>query len=222
MEYYMKGVTVPIPIEDKLVVVRRGKTVEYETERVYLPETQDTRVKRMVIGKVDPSNPSRMTPNEKFFQLFPESEVPEVERDAFLRECRMRRDIAEAKRNPEELAARIVDGLDKLKMEGRRDGMEPGMTERRILFNMFEQVYYYMEELAMKFPNDIVDEYKVRVVNELLEKFRGCFETENMDRHLELIDPPREETDEDGKRKMTGMTYSDVMFLLKWYKVFGS
>ena len=79
-----------------------------------------------------------------------------------------------------------------------------------------------MEELAMKFPNDIVDEYKVRVVNELLEKFRGCFETENMDRHLELIDPPREETDEDGKRKMTGMTYSDVMFLLKWYKVFGS
>ena len=120
MEYYMKGVTVPIPIEDKLVVVRRGKTVEYETERVYSPETQDTRVKRMVIGKVDPLNPSRMTPNEKFFQLFPESEVPEAERDAFLRECRMRRDIAEAKRNPEKLAARIVDGLDKLKMEGRR------------------------------------------------------------------------------------------------------
>ena len=141
MEYYMKGTTVPIPIEEKLVVIRKGKTVEYETERVYSAETQDTRVKRVVIGKVDPANPERMTPNDKYFQLFPRNEVPEEERDAFLRECRMRRDIAEVRRNPEELAARIVDGLETLKAEGRRDGMAQGMTERRILFSMFEQVY---------------------------------------------------------------------------------
>ena len=219
--YYLKGITVPIPMEQGPVVIRNGKTVEYETERVYSAETRDSRVKRLVIGKVDPLNPGRMNPNEKYFQLFPENEVPEEIRDGFLRECEMKRDIAEAKRNPEELARRIVSGLEKLSMEGLKNRMEhaegrqgeQSYAERRILFSMFEQVYYYMEELAMKFPNDVVDRYKVESVNELLEKFRGCLETENMGRHLELIEVPREE-----EGKTVGMSYSDVMILLKWYK----
>ena len=224
--YYLKGVTVPIPIEEGPVVIRNGKTVEYETERVYSPETKDSRVRRQVIGKVDPVNPGRMIPNECYFRRFPRNEVPEEIRDAFLRECEMKRDIDEVKRNPEELARRIVGGLEKLNAEGMKSRMETmdggmreqGIAERRILFNMFEQVYYYMEDLAMKYPNDVVDAYKVRVVNELLEKYRGCVGTESMGDHLELIEPPREEVDENGKRSLSGKSYSDVMLLLKWYK----
>ena len=32
-QYYLKELTVPIP-EDKLVVIRKGKSVEYETDRI--------------------------------------------------------------------------------------------------------------------------------------------------------------------------------------------
>ena len=88
--YYLKTITVPIP-EDKLVVIRKGERVEYEIDRIYLPEEQNTRVKRKVIGRVDPVQPGRMFPNEAYFQLFPENEVPEEIREEFLRECEIKR-----------------------------------------------------------------------------------------------------------------------------------
>ena len=88
-QYYLKELTVPIP-EDRLAVIRKGKSVEYETDRIYSPETKNTRVVRRVIGKVDPVNPGRMFPNEMYFQLFPENEVPEEVRDEFLRDVRLR------------------------------------------------------------------------------------------------------------------------------------
>ena len=82
--YYMKEMTVPIP-DDRRVVIRREKTVEYEIDRSISEEKGDTRVTRRVIGKMDPVNPGRMYPNEMYFQLFPENEVPEEVRDEFLR-----------------------------------------------------------------------------------------------------------------------------------------
>ena len=48
---YLKAASVPIPRENPKVVIRNGKAVEFETERVYSPEKKDTRVKRVVIGK---------------------------------------------------------------------------------------------------------------------------------------------------------------------------
>ena len=73
--YYMKEMTVPIP-DDRRVVIRREKTVEYEIDRNRSEDKGDTRVVRRVIGKVDPVNLGRMFPNEMYFQLFPENEVP--------------------------------------------------------------------------------------------------------------------------------------------------
>jgi hypothetical protein len=83
--YYLATVTVPIP-EDKLIVIRDGKKVEYEIDRTYIGN-RSTRVKRKVIGKVDPVQPGRMFPNEFYFELFPENEVPEEVREEFLRAC---------------------------------------------------------------------------------------------------------------------------------------
>ena len=71
-DYYLRTMTVPIPLDDGPVVLRQGKTVEYQLERTYESEDKSTRVKRRVIGKVDPVNPSRMFPNETYFRLFPE------------------------------------------------------------------------------------------------------------------------------------------------------
>ena len=114
--YYLKTITVPIP-EDKLVVIRKGERVEYEIDRIYLPEEQNTRVKRKVIGRVDPVQPGRMFPNEAYFQLFPENEVPEEVRNEFLRECEIKRQMRVIRKNPEEVAEGVVRGLSDLRVE---------------------------------------------------------------------------------------------------------
>ena len=113
--YYLKELTVPIPQNDGRVVIRRGKTVEYELDRTYSQERQDTRVTRRVIGKVDPVNLGRMFPNEMYFQLFPENEVPEEVRDEFLRGCEIKRRMQEIRRSPEEIVDRVINGLNELR-----------------------------------------------------------------------------------------------------------
>ena len=120
-QYYLKELTVPIP-EDKLVVIRKGKSVEYETDRIYSPETKNTRVVRRVIGRVDPVNPGRMFPNETYFQLFPENEVPEEVRDEFLRGCEIKRQMQEIRRSPEEIIEGVVNGLSELGISGCNAG----------------------------------------------------------------------------------------------------
>ena len=126
----LKEVTVPIP-EDGNVVIRNGKRVEYQLDRVYSPETKDSRVARRVIGKVDPVQPGRMFPNEMYFELFPDNEVPEDVRDEFLRDCAIKRDMGVIRQNPEEIVDRVVEGLDMLS-QGREggDGVERGMGRR--------------------------------------------------------------------------------------------
>ncbi len=111
--YYLATITVPIP-EDKLVVIRDREKVEYEVDRIYIGN-RSTRVKRKVIGKVDPVQPGRMFPNEK---------------------------------------------------------IEPFKRER---------------------------------INEVLEELRGCIDDERIKPFLRLIEE--------------GLSYSDVMILMKWYKV---
>jgi hypothetical protein len=115
----LKEVTVPIP-EDGNVVIRNGKRVEYQLDRVYSPETKDSRVARRVIGKVDPVQPGRMFPNELYFEIFPDNEVPEEIRDEFLRDCAIKRDMGVIRQNPEEIVDKVVRGLDAL---GREEGL---------------------------------------------------------------------------------------------------
>ena len=111
---YLMTVTVPIPTENRLVVIRKGERVEYELDRSYSTEEKNTRVKRRVIGKVDPVQPGRMFPNELYFELFPDNEVPEEIRDEFLRDCAIKRDMGVIRQNPEEIVDRVVKGLDEI------------------------------------------------------------------------------------------------------------
>jgi hypothetical protein len=197
--YYLKTVTVPIP-EDKLVVIRKGERVEYEIDRTYLPEEQNTRVKRKVIGKVDPVQPGRMFPNEFYFELFPDNEVPEEVRDEFLRECAIKRQMHVIRQSPEEIVDNVVRGLEKLEYFSEGDGMNYTMLRR-----VFDEVYYAIEELAGKNPNEVIVPFKVERINEVLEALRSGIEDERIRPFLRLIEE--------------GLTYSDVLLLLKWYKV---
>ena len=113
-DYYLRTMTVPIPLDDGPVVIRQGKNVEYQLERTYESEDKSTRVKRRVIGKVDPVNPGRMFPNEMYFQLFPENEVPEEVREEFLRGCEIKRQMSAIRSDPDRIIEGVVDGLNQL------------------------------------------------------------------------------------------------------------
>ena len=226
-QYYLKELTVPIP-EDRLAVIRKGKSVEYETDRIYSPETKNTRVVRRVIGKVDPVNPGRMFPNETYFQLFPENEVPEEVRDEFLRGCGIKRQMQTIRRNPEEIIEGVVNGLSELRVSGCNAGdgslEKPFPCSTRAPFGyvmlrrLFDDIYYSVEELAGKYPNEVMAPYKVKQINEVLEKIRGNVQDEGIRPYLRLIEEP-EEAGEDGKSAWKGLTYSDILMMLKWYKV---
>ncbi len=232
-QYYLKELTVPIP-EDRLAVIRKGKSVEYETDRIYSPETKNTRVVRRVIGKVDPVNPGRMFPNEMYFQLFPENEVPEEVRDEFLRGCEIKRQMQEIRRSPEEIIEGVVNGLSELGAGGRNVGdgslvphscncEKPSPCSEKslnyvILRRLFGDIYYAIEELASKYPNEVIAPFKVKQINEVLEEIRKNVDDKGILPYLRLIEEP-EETGEDGKSFLKGLTYSDILLMLKWYKV---
>ncbi len=75
-----------------------------------------------------------------------------------------------------------------------------------------------MDMLAEKNPNDVVNAFKVRRINEVLKEFRAFVQDGEMKKYLQMLEEPREEMDEKGNKTLTGMTYSDAMVLLKWYK----
>ena len=206
----LKEMTVPIP-EDGSVVIRNGKRVEYQLERVYSPETKDSRVKRQAIGKVDPMQEGRMFPNEAYFELFPDNEVPEDVRDEFLRECAIKRDMEVIRRNPEEIVDQVIRGMDQIRND-TSSGLRPPSPQGEgytVVRRVFDEIYYAIEELAGKFPNEVVVPYKVERINEVLSTLRGAFPSDatppNPYGYLRLIEE--------------GLTYSDVLLMLKWYKV---
>ena len=242
-QYYLKELTVPIP-EDKLVVIRKGKSVEYETDRIYSPETKNTRVVRRVIGKVDPVNPGRMFPNETYFQLFPENKVPAEVRDEFLRGCEIKRQMQTIRRNPEEIIEGVVNGLSELGgfPQGNAHAPRPDSGSRTarvsaqtpfghssnektdnqlnyvMLRRLFDDIYYSIEELASKYPNEVIAPFKVKQINEVLEEIRKNVDDEGIRPYLRLVEEP-EIAEENGSTMIKGLTYSDVLMMLKWYKV---
>ncbi len=71
--YFLISLVVPIPYGQGPVAIRDERTVEFQTERHYELGGQNSRVKRRVIGKIDPG---MMFPNESYFELIPENPVP--------------------------------------------------------------------------------------------------------------------------------------------------
>lgn len=84
--------SVPVPsIPGKITRRKKGVSVhiEYEYDRVYHPEKKYNIPKRRVIGKLVKNDDSLMHPNERFFEYFPDTIVPEVRPEAY-RSCCLR------------------------------------------------------------------------------------------------------------------------------------
>ena len=233
--YYLTTMTVLIP-DDKLIVIRDGKKVEYEIDRVYVGN-RSTRVKRKVIGKVDPVQPGRMFPNEAYFELFPDNEIPEEVRDEFLRECEIKRQMKVIRRNPEEIVDNVVRGIEQMR-NYTSSGLRPpspqgeGYFARRyeppqgegyaVLRRVFDEMYYAIEDLAGKFPNEVIAPFKVERINEVLGALRESVKLNQGGFPIAPLNPLRPNTPEPfGFLRLVeeGLTYSDVMLILKWYKV---
>ena len=87
-----------------------------------------------------------------------------------------------------------------------------------MLRRLFDDIYYAIEELASKYPNEVIAPFKVKQINEVLEEIRKNVDDKGILSYLRLIEEP-EETGEDGKSAWKGLTYSDILMMLKWYKV---
>ena len=218
--YYLKTVTVPIPTEDRLVVIRKGERVEYEIDRIYVGN-RSTRVKRKVIGKVDPIQPGRMFPNEAYFELFPENEVPEAVRDEFLRECAIKREMGVIRRNPAEVIDGVVRGIEIMNSETRKreGGIGGDGTGYVMLRRVFDEVYYATEEMASRFPNEVMDPFKIERINEVLAGLRTYIKKETGSQDAAPADNEIEYPARYFRLIEEGLTYSDVVLIMKWYKV---
>ena len=217
--FYLKEYSVPIPYHKGSVVIRRGKTVEFQLERVYSSDTKDSRVKRKVIGKVDPADEGMMFPNETYFMLFPENSVPAEIRENYLYECRRKREIEELMKCPGRLAKSVAKGLELMKKEGIRleEGDEKLLRENRryaLAKSVFDQLYGSMMDLAEKRPNEVADKYKVKMINEVLTEIRKELSEEHLAEYLAVIPEPEGEEGEE-----EGLTYSDVFMAMQWYKI---
>lgn len=84
--------TVPVP-EAKGQIVYREKGnatyVLYQYAQEYRPEKKYAVPKRVLVGKLSPTDPSRMIPNDRFQEFFPDVALPEERPDAY-RSCCMR------------------------------------------------------------------------------------------------------------------------------------
>jgi len=133
------------------------------------------------------------------------------------------------RKNPEEVVDGIVRGLEQMRndtssalrapawaaarspAENEHTGSFSGRYEPPkggsyvMLRRVFDEIYYAIEELAGKFPNEVIVPFKVERINEILEVLRSRIEDERIRPFLRLIEE--------------GLSYSDVLLMLKWYKV---
>ena len=62
-----------------------------------------------------------------------------------------------------------------------------------------------------------MDLFKVKRINEILGEIREWQEDEKILPYLRLIEDPKEITDKEGKVVWEGLSYSDILLMLKWY-----
>ena len=72
---------------------------------------------------------------------------------------------------------------------------------------------------AMLHDSSVIHHKNLVGINEVLTELRDCTPQEKRHEYLQLIDEPEEKTDENGTITRTGLTYSDIMMTLRWYKV---
>ena len=158
-----------------------------------------------------------------------EAPVPEKEAGGEMREEEMNRKLLnvitnytdkmlgdEIKTKRQEQAEAEARRKEEEELELAYEAYERKKERVRVLRLIMEANMYSIEALAKKQPDEIMNVYKVRKINSGLSEIREFYRDSEYADLLELIEEPREE-EQDGVRKMTGMTYSDALVLLHSY-----
>ena len=91
------------------------------------------------------------------------------------------------------------------------------MERIAILFKILQGVLEAIRNQSKKKPNEIINSYKARTINQILEEIREQYKDTGYLDLLGLLEEPGEEQTEDGRTVQTGMTYSDAEVLLEHY-----
>ena len=91
------------------------------------------------------------------------------------------------------------------------------MERIAILFKILQGVLEAIRNQSKKKPNEIINSYKARTINQILEEIREQYKDTGYLDLLGLLEEPEEGQAEDGRTVQTGMTYSDAEVLLEHY-----
>jgi len=89
---------------------------------------------------------------------------------------------------------------------------------KEILMSLLDDISYTICNQAKKHPETLISTYKAQKINAVLIELKLLAHGSGFEDFLELIKEP-EEVEQDGKKNLTGMTYSDAEVLLSHYSV---
>ena len=122
---------------------------------------------------------------------------------------------------PNENYFKYIAGGEEQMNENEQDTLEKCKRERERAFKIqefFEQMYYDFQFRSKTQPDTVLNEFKVRKLNRVLEPLLELIKDEPAAGWLEVIPEPVEEEMEDGRTVLRGMTYSDVMIILTQFR----
>ncbi len=91
-------------------------------------------------------------------------------------------------------------------------------SEFRMLQILFDQLFYEFQTQSHRNPAEIVNKYKVEMINNVLDPFLKLMKGKPYAAFLKRIDEPQTVTREDGTETTTGLNNSDVSLMLTQYK----
>ena len=119
------------------------------------------------------------------------------------------RDVSEKTNNKEE-----DEGKEDIQMLYDQINLE--QERPAVLRVILKSITQSISNHAKKHPNDLINVYKARKINDILIEIRVRYQGSGYEDLLGMIQEP-EEVEEDGQKYLTGMTYSDAEVLLTHY-----
>ncbi len=114
----------------------------------------------------------------------------------------------------------FAEGAEKMNAQEQQAAQdyEAVRGEFRMLNSLFDQMYFEFQIQAHRSPHTIVNEFKIRQINRVLEPLRRLMAKESFGAFLETLEAPRKIPGKDGEERLEGLESSDVALVLTQYK----
>ena len=113
------------------------------------------------------------------------------------------------------------NGVEKMTAKERKTAQdyEAVRSEYKILNSLFDQMYFEFQIQAHRSPHRVVNTFKIRRINKILEPLQRLMADEPYAGYLELPEEPQTISGGEGEEdKLVGLDYSDVALLLTQFK----